>query len=154
MIDLEKYMIPAMEAWDDEIEISDEVRKIFTKLNCFSRSDKLSYSRLSDLIEYSDNLDKLTTSDLRKIHNCFYNEKIAIDFFCPEPTPEDTAQIKKYRPVPIYANGMGDHYCLTANLEVKEYIHDAKTYFDAPYARDYKTFKEWLDKFYKKYAEK
>lgn len=149
MINLDQYIIPAMEAWNDEIEISPDVREIFAKLNCFSRSTELSYSRLSDLIEYSDNPETLTSTDLRKIHKCFYNEKIAIDFFGAS-TPEDIAQIRKYKPVPIYSNGMGDHYCLTANLAVKEYIHDAKTYFDAPYARDYRSFSDWYNNYYKK----
>ena len=147
---LENQLIPANEAWDTEKEISPDVKEVFQKLNVFSRSDKLSYSRLSDLIEYSDNLEKLTSADLKKIHACFYDEKIAVDYFCYDATKEEIYQIRKYKPIPIYAHGNGDHYCLTSSLAIKEYIHDVDPHFDSKYAQDYSSFNSWYNGFYKK----
>ena len=159
MINLESYLIPAMEAYSRTLKITPEARLIFKKFGINWALDALCYSDLSDIIEDSyfaagfEALDKITTSDLKKLHTCFYNEEEAIDFFAPSAERNDIELIKKYKPVPIYANGMGDHYCLTDKLEIKEYIHDARSCFDAPYARDYKTFKEWLDKFFKPYRK-
>ena len=155
---LEGYLIPANEAYVRTLKISPEAKALFNKFGIRWSLEALCYSDLSDFAEDVyfklgfEGLDKITNTDLKKLHSCFYNEAEALEFFVAD-TPEEIALIKKYKPVPIYANGMGDHYCLTDKLEIKEYIHDAKTYFDAPYARDYKTFKEWVEKFFKPYKK-
>lgn len=155
---LESYMI-ANEAYNRTLKISPEARALFNKLGIRWSLEALCYSDLSDFAEDVyfasgfEGLDKISNADLKKFHACFYNEAEALEFFAPSKDRNDVELIKKYKPIPIYANGMGDHYCLTDKLEIKEYIHDARTCFDASYSRDYKTFKEWLEKFYKPYRK-
>ena len=155
MINLESYLIPAEEAviQNGEVVVTDEARAVLTKINRFSKAEKLAYCNLSELVEGAtdlEKLEKLTSADLKILHKCFYNEELAIDYFGAS-TSEDIAQIKKYQPIPIDANGMGDFFCLTGSGQIKEYIHDAPTYFDAKYARNYSNFSQWLNGFYKKH---
>lgn len=142
----------ATESARPEFPINSEVRKIFNKINVYSKPTELSYYYISEIIIHAKHPEKLTNSDIMKIHKCFYNEEESLDFFAPSEVPEDVAIVKKYKPIPIYAHGNGDHYCVIATGEIKEYIHDSNKIFDASYSQNFKNYTEWFNKWYVKHA--
>ena len=139
------------------LAITPKARAIFKKFgNLYANLESLGYDDLAYLVEDIsgsasnggvEGLNQLTQSDLKELHNCFYNEQEALDFFMRD-NQEDIDLIKTLKPLPFYSNGGGDFHCLTAKLEVREYIHDAKIAFDSPHASNYKNFREWLEKYY------
>ena len=151
---LELYMIANESSGDGKIEINEEMRRIFDKWNMFRNSTSISFSRFGYLIEDINDAKKINASDLKKIHSLVYSDEAAIDYFIPSNDRDDIALIKKYKPLPIYAHGNGDHYCYTASGKIKEYIHDANKIFDAEYARDYNSYSEWCQKHFKKSEDK
>ncbi len=148
---LESYMI-AEEGIVNKMNIPLKIKQIFEKTGKPCKSDNITYSALANIIELSMYPEKYTGSDLKTIHNCFYNETDAIDYFAPSANKEDISLIKKYKPVPIYSRGNGDFYCITNSGEIKEYIHDASSIFDAPHANNFRNYTDWLNNFYLKNA--
>lgn len=142
----------ATESARPEFPINSEVRKIFNKINVYSKPTELSYYYISDIIVNASHPEKLTNSDIMKIHKCFYNEEESLAFFAPSEVPEDVAIVKKYKPIPIYSYGNGDHYCVIATGEIKEYIHDSNKIFDASYSQNFKNYTEWFNKWYMRNA--
>jgi hypothetical protein len=113
-------------------------------MGIYENKESISFSNLANIIEDLDEDKKLNSSDLKRIHSLMYNDKDAINFFAPNKEPAEVSLIKKYKPIPIYSHGNGDHYCYCANGKIKEYIHDALKIFDAEYARDYNSYSEWV----------
>ena len=142
----------ATESARPEFPINSEVRKIFNKINVYSKPTELSYYYISEIIVHAKHPEKLTNSDIMKIHKCFYNEEESLAFFAPSEVPEDVAIVKKYKPIPIYSYGNGDHYCVIATGEIKEYIHDSNKIFDASYSQNFKNYTEWFNKWYMRNA--
>ena len=112
----------------------------------------LSYSRISEFVENCENVDTLTDADWKIFHAGLYDEAKAIEEFSPSEVGKEIALIKHYQPVPIFAHGNGDHYCITKDLQIKEYIHDVSDIFDHKSAQDFANFKDWYNNWFKKYA--
>ena len=149
LIEGEEMIVNEATSFDSTLE------KIYNKIGksrIIPKDDK-SYIYLSELIETCKYPEKLTQNDIMCLHNYYYDEQYSLDYFAPSEEPEDIAIVKKNKPVPIYNFGNGDFFCITASGTIKEYIHDSKNLFDSPYAKNFKNYKLWFEKYYMKMRE-
>ena len=132
-----------------------KLNTVFKKASCIYKTapKDLSYSDLSDFVLDSKTVDKLTDADWRIFHDGLYDEEKAIAKFSPSKIGKEIALIKHYEPIPIYAIGNGDHFCITKELKIKEFIHDVSDVFDYKNAQDFNSFNDWYINWFKKYGE-
>lgn len=76
-------------------EMPADIVNILKKAGCIWKSFKNDYSYFTDLVCDCDYPEKISNSDMKKIHDAAYKEDTAIDFFAPSNNKEDIDLVKK-----------------------------------------------------------
>lgn len=92
------------------------------------RSNGSPFSYIADLVEFSDNINALTSTDIKTIHDEFWNKDVAIDFYMVTDS-KDKKFIEEKQPIPIFGYGTGDFICALRDGTFVDYIHDDSTSF-------------------------